>query len=221
MKLSGSIKLVTVTAMTCLLGVQGIAVAQTDPSSGTIPQGTGTADPYNPNGTRLLPSTLSRPPILPQDTPTPETVEGDPAYGAFQRGWYLTALSLATKQAEAGITSSKTLLGVLYETGRGVPQDLELAASWYELASDDGDPQAALRLGLLYLSGAGVETDKKKAAEQLEKAAAADIPEALYNLALLHQEGRVLPNDPEQIKTLLERASETGDTDACWSLAST
>lgn len=214
MKLSGSIKLVTVTAITCLLGLQGIAVAQTDPSDGTIPQGTRPIDPYNPNGTPLLLSTLAIPPLLPEVAPTPETIKGDPAYGAFQRGWYLTSLSLATKQAEAGITSSKTLLGVLYETGRGIPQDLELAASWYELASNDGDPKAALRLGLLYLSGAGIEADKKKAAEQLQKAAAADIPEALYNLALLHQEGRVLPNDPEQIKTLLERASETGDVDA-------
>ncbi|WP_041768769.1 tetratricopeptide repeat protein [Pseudovibrio sp. FO-BEG1] len=214
MKLSGSIKLVTVATMTGLLGWQGMAVAQTTPSGGTTPQGARTVDPYNPNGSPLLPSPVSRAPYIPHVTPTPETIQGDPAYGAFQRGWYLTALALATRQAEAGITSSKTLLGVLYESGRGIPQDLPLAASWYELASNDGDPQAALRLGLLYLAGAGTKADKDKAAQQLEKAAAANIPEALYNLALLHQEGKVRPNDPKQIKSLLERASETGDADA-------
>ncbi len=212
--LSGSIKLVSVAAATSLLGLQGMAVAQTTPSGGTTLQGAKIIDMYNPNGSPLLPSPLSKAPFIPQVSPTPETIKGDPAYGAFQRGWYLTALALATRQAEAGITSSKTLLGVLYESGRGIPQDLPLAASWYELASNDGDPQAAFRLGLLYLAGAGITADEDKAALQLEKAADANIPEALYNLALLHQEGKVRPNDPKKIEDLLERASETGDADA-------
>ncbi len=214
MKLSGSISLACVLALTSLSGWQGTAFAQAAPSVGTRAEGSRPVDPYNPNGTPLLPSPVSIAPIIPSTTPTPETITGDPAYGAFQRGWYLTALALATRQAEAGITSSKTLLGVLYETGRGIPQDLPLAASWYELASKDGDNQAALRLGLLYLVDATSNADKEKAAQQLEIAAAANIPEALYNLALLHREGKVRPNDPKQIKNLLERASETGDPDA-------
>ncbi|SDR32711.1 tetratricopeptide repeat protein [Pseudovibrio sp. Tun.PSC04-5.I4] len=215
MKLLRSIKLTAFVSSIVLLGFQGAVVAQTNAIDRTdTSRRASPLDPYNPSGTPLLPSPLTQAPVITPNGPTPQTIVGDPAYGAFQRGWYLTALALATRQAEAGITSSKTLLGVLYETGKGVPQDLALATSWYELAAKDGDLQAALRLGLLYLAGNGSDAEKQKAADQLERAATANIPEALYNLALLHQEGKVRPNDPKIIKSLLERAAETDDADA-------
>jgi hypothetical protein len=38
----------------------------------------------------------------------------DDAYGAFQRGYYLTAFALAIQNAETGNTAAKTLVGLIY-----------------------------------------------------------------------------------------------------------
>ena len=46
-----------------------------------------------------------------------ETVSPETAYSAFQRGWFLTALALATPLAEQGDKAAQALLGVLHEKG--------------------------------------------------------------------------------------------------------
>jgi TPR repeat protein len=47
-------------------------------------------------------------------------------------------------------------LGVLYDRGRGVPQDSTEAAKWYRLASDQGNAVAQNLLGAMYLEDRGV-----------------------------------------------------------------
>ena len=69
----------------------------------------------------------------------------DLAYGAFQRGYYLSAFSLAIPRAEAGDTAAQTLLGLIYEGGYGVPRDPAQAANWYQFAADGGDAEGAVR----------------------------------------------------------------------------
>ena len=63
----------------------------------------------------------------------------DYAYGAFQRGWFLTAFSLALDRAKVGDAPAQTLLGELLSRGLGVKQDLAAAADWYGLAGRSGD----------------------------------------------------------------------------------
>ena len=65
----------------------------------------------------------------------------DLAYGAFQRGYYLSAFGLAIPRAEAGDKAAQTLLGLIYEGGYGVPRDPVQAVSWYQFAADGGDPR--------------------------------------------------------------------------------
>ena len=62
------------------------------------------------------------------------TFPADYAFGAFQRGWFLTAFSLALDRAKVGDAPAQTLLGVLLSRGLGVKQDLPAAADWYGLA---------------------------------------------------------------------------------------
>src|SRR5690606_36045972 len=95
----------------------------------------------------------------------------DYAYGAYQRGWFLTAFSLALQRAEKGDARAQTLLGVLLSRGLGVKQDLAAAADWYRLAGDAGDPEAQYALGQFYLDGTGVKQDAAKAAGLFRKAA--------------------------------------------------
>jgi len=54
----------------------------------------------------------------------------DAAYGAFQRGYYLTALEFALPRAEQGDRAAQTLIGQIYADGLGVAEDKQKAATW-------------------------------------------------------------------------------------------
>ncbi len=47
----------------------------------------------------------------------------------------------------------------MYNSGRGVPQDYAMAASWFLLAAEQGNPGGQSSLGSLYFSGNGVPQD--------------------------------------------------------------
>src|SRR5690606_10678661 len=76
-----------------------------------------------PSGSQLpTPMVPTRPasPAAPSAPTSPSTAQGgepDLAYGAFQRGYYLTAFAHAVRQAEAGDSAAATLLGLLYAGG--------------------------------------------------------------------------------------------------------
>src|SRR5690606_6029406 len=80
----------------------------------------------------------------------------DLAYGACQRGFYLTAFSHAIERAGKGDAAAQTLLALMYEGGYGVPQNLKEAANWYGLAAKAGDREAQYAMGLMLLAGRGV-----------------------------------------------------------------
>ena len=81
------------------------------------------------------------------------------AFTLYARGDYAAAAARAVRLAEAGNARAQGLLGFLYEYGRGVPQDFELAAMWYTRAAEQGEPTAQYLLGMLYDKGRGVPMD--------------------------------------------------------------
>ncbi len=87
----------------------------------------------------------------------------DLAYGAYQRGQYVTAFREATKRIEANPkdAAAMTLLGELYNQGLGVPQNPNKAAEWYKVAAAQNDPAAMSSLGLMALDGRGVPRDPR------------------------------------------------------------
>ncbi|MFI4972856.1 MAG: sel1 repeat family protein, partial [Hyphomicrobiales bacterium] len=64
-----------------------------------------------------------KPPPAPPAATKFDTGNLDIAYGAFQRGYYLTALAEATKRAQQNDTAAMTLLGEIYAQGLGVGRD--------------------------------------------------------------------------------------------------
>lgn len=73
---------------------------------------------------------------VPLVEPIPAAVtlaERNPSTAAF---WFRLA-------AEQGHTAAQSGLGVLYEVGRGLPQDRDQAIYWYRKAAEKGDTQAA------------------------------------------------------------------------------
>lgn len=143
----------------------------------------------------------------------------DPAYGAFQRGYYLTALRLALPRAEAGDATAQTLIGEIYANGLGVPQDVPRAISWYAQADANGDIQASFQLALIYQSGIGVERNRQRAAALFRKAAEGGHIAAKYNLGLLHVEGVYAEPSLAFAADLIGEAAEAGYPEAQYDFA--
>ncbi len=138
----------------------------------------------------------------------------DDAYGAFQRGYYLTALALALPRAEEADPAAQTLIAEIYAKGLGVAENVARASSWYGLAAKNGDRLAAFELGLLYLNGDGVPKNRARAAELFKQAADKGYPPAEYNLALLHVEGEDASPSLNDAARLMKSAADAGLAEA-------
>ena len=76
-------------------------------------------------------------------------------------------------------------MGVCYNYGFGVTQDMQKAVEWYTKAAEQGHAAAQYNLGNCYYDGEGVEKDLQKAIEWYTKAAEQgdeDAQEALERL---------------------------------------
>src|SRR5262249_13531904 len=67
--------------------------------------------------------------------------------------------------ADQGNAEAQLFLGLIYETGDGVPRNHAEAAKWYRLAADQGNAEAQLFLGLIYETGDGVPRNHAEAAK--------------------------------------------------------
>lgn len=143
----------------------------------------------------------------------------DYAFGAFQRGWFLTAFSLALDRAKAGDSTAQTLLGVLLSRGLGVKQDLAAAADWFGLAGKGGDREALYALGQLYLAGQGLAVDPAKAAELFREAADLGHAGAARELGYMLLQGKGAEKNAMLAAAYLHRAAVAGDMDAQYTLA--
>lgn len=73
--------------------------------------------------------------------------------------------------AEGGFSDAQVMMGVLYETGIGVPRNGQQAVSWYRRAAAQGNPIAWSNLGTIYLLGLpDVPPDRKEAAHCFARA---------------------------------------------------
>ncbi|VAW18304.1 FOG: TPR repeat, SEL1 subfamily [hydrothermal vent metagenome] len=140
----------------------------------------------------------------------------DLAFGAFQRGYYLTALSLALDRAgkNNSAAAAQTLIATIYANGLGVAENMALASSWYAIAAKNGDVNATFQLALLYQNGRGVPRDRKRGAELFAQAAKMGSPEAKYNLALLHVEGIYATPSYSEAARLMKEAAAAGLAEA-------
>ena len=69
---------------------------------------------------------------------------------AYAKGDYETALREFTQAAAKNDMNAQYNLGVMYEHGHGVKQSDLKAREWYQLAADNGHPDAYLALQLLF-----------------------------------------------------------------------
>ncbi|HCO54256.1 MAG TPA: hypothetical protein DIT93_04460 [Pelagibacterium sp.] len=143
----------------------------------------------------------------------------DLAYGAFQRGYYLTALRLAERRAATGDAVAQTLIAEIHANGLGVPQDIPRAITWYAQADQNGDIQATFQLAMIYQTGTGVPRNRERAAALFQKAADGGHMAAKYNLGLLHVEGTYAEPSLVQAAELIGEAAEAGLPEAQYDYA--
>jgi len=91
--------------------------------------------------------------------------EGDwnRARNAHERGDYAAEIAIVRPLAEQGYAFAQFNLGVLYDQGKGLPQDNAQAMAWYQKAAEQGLPQAQINLGIMYEEGQGVAPDYVRA----------------------------------------------------------
>ena len=75
------------------------------------------------------------------------------------------------RQAKFGDDNAALLLGMSYETGKGVRRDCAEAAHWIRVSAENGNAAAQYNLGLRYLDGDGVSVDKGASLRWLKSAA--------------------------------------------------
>jgi TPR repeat protein len=97
--------------------------------------------------------------------------------------------------ATEGDAAAQYNLGLIYETGPGVPQDLAEAVRWYRKAADQGLANAQYNLGYIYAGGQGVPQDYAEAMRWYRKAADQGESRAQYSLGALYAGGHGVPQD--------------------------
>ena len=67
------------------------------------------------------------------------------------------------RNAERGLAFAQVNLGLMYDTGDGVPENDAEAVKWYRLAAEQGNANGQLNLGVMYANGEGVPQNNVRA----------------------------------------------------------
>lgn len=143
----------------------------------------------------------------------------DPAYGAFQRGLYVTAYNLALPRARNGDPAAETLVAEILARGLGLPRNVEEAARWYGKAAEQGVPDAQFQYALMLLDGEFVKRDRKAAYALMQASAEAGNRLAQFNFAQLLVSQERGETGLARAAVYYRRAAEAGLADAQYALA--
>lgn len=114
---------------------------------------------------------------------------------ALRRGDYAAALKELRPLAERGDPEAQYRIGLMYEFGKGYPQDKALGIAWFRKAAARGSASAQQELGVIYTTGDGVPQDDAQAVSWFQRAAAQGEATAQYNLGLMYAKGTGIGKD--------------------------
>jgi TPR repeat protein len=133
---------------------------------------------------------------------------------AYDRADYETALRKWKILADRGNAKAQNALGILYQRGHGVSQNVKKAIRLYLKAADQGYSKAHHNLGLAYAEGTGVDQDFKKAAQHYLAAAEKGVAKSQVNLAFLYNAGVGVPKSHENAFRWNREAAVAGHAQA-------
>jgi localization factor PodJL len=121
--------------------------------------------------------------------------------------------------ASAGEPGAGYEVAVRFAQGRNTPQNLAMAAAWFERAARSGLAPAQFRLGSMYEKGLGIKKDLSEARRLYLAAADKGNAKAMHNLAVLYAEGLDGKPDYAVASQWFRRAAAHGIIDSQYNLA--
>ncbi len=157
------------------------------------------------------------------ETP-PAEADFNAGVAAYKQGDYKTAFEKFEPLAEQGYAGAQYNLGVMYDKGRGVPQDYAEAVGWWRKAAEQGHAEAQYNLGTVYHKGRyamgwigssrGVPQDYAEAVRWYRKAAEQGLADAQFNLGHLYRFGKGVPQNEEAAAKWYCHAAKQGQAEA-------
>ncbi|MCZ6589376.1 MAG: tetratricopeptide repeat protein [Alphaproteobacteria bacterium] len=113
--------------------------------------------------------------------------------------------------AEQGYAPAQYQLGLMYDTGHGLPQDYTKAVRWYRLAADQGHSDAQFNVGAMYYNGFGVPQDYGEALKWFRRGAEQRDAQAQSLLGAMYGAGFGVPQDDTEALKWYRLATKQGD----------
>ena len=84
---------------------------------------------------------------------------------ALRKNDFATAVKELRPLADRGDAEAQYRVGLMYEFGKGYPQDKAQGIAWFRKAAAQNHAAAQAELGVIYATGDGVAPDNKQAVE--------------------------------------------------------
>jgi uncharacterized protein len=137
---------------------------------------------------------------------------------ALRRNDFATAAKELRPVAERGDAEAQYRIGLMYEYGKGYPQDKVQGIVWFRKAADQDHASAQTELAIIYATGDGVKEDDALAFAWFQKAAPLGNMTAQYNLGLLYAKGQGVKLDNAQAIAWWRKSAAQGMTVAQFKL---
>lgn len=116
--------------------------------------------------------------------------------------------------AEQGDASAQFKMALMYDRGKGMPQDYSKAVKWLRKSAEQDFVKAQYNLGGMYSSGQGVQQDHAEAAKWYRKAAERGFASAQKNLGAQYGLGQGVPQNDGEAFVWSSIAAMSGDEGA-------
>jgi localization factor PodJL len=176
-------------------------------ASADIPQGAAPASANDITGSISAPQTIANghrfgTVQVPPSEKLPDTIAGPALRAAALKGDATAAYEIATRFAD----------------GKGVAQNLDEAAKWFDRAAQAGVVPAIFRLGTFYEKGLGVKKDADIARRYYLQAAERGNAKAMHNLAVLDADGGGKGANYKSAAQWFRKAADRGVADSQFNL---
>ncbi len=137
---------------------------------------------------------------------------------AYYNGDYNRSFELLYPLAQLGVPRAQFRIGIMYQFGRSVSINTDLAEKWFTLALPEllreaqlGSAWAQTDLGTAYEFGISLQQDYERAAYWYQRAADQGYSGAQTNLGVLYAQGDGVTYDRAKAVFWLRKASDQGD----------
>ena len=134
----------------------------------------------------------------------------DDGLDALRRNDFARAVKELRPLADKGNAEAQYRIGLMYEFGKGYPQDVAKGVAWLTKGANQGHTGAQQELGYLYSSGEGVARDDAKAIAWFRKAADLGNATAQFNLGLMIAKGDGAPQSNEEAVAWWRKSAAQG-----------